>query len=141
MDVQLLAGIERICSLPEHQLEVELGKLLEGRAPMATITIRAARDSFTKLLARARDGSVQLVGKDKGEQTVILSVAALANVIKAAAGGISAGEFLAATQFQPSAAASPMCRVASLRTNSRSCTRNQSSGVSKRWPLRKRASQ
>jgi hypothetical protein len=33
---------------------------------------------------------------------VILSVAALANVIKAAAGGISAGEFLAATQFQPS---------------------------------------
>lgn len=102
MDVHLLAGIERICSLPEHQLEVELGKLLEGRAPMATITIRAARDSFTKLLARARDGSVQLVGKDKGEQTVILSVAALANVIKAAAGGISAGEFLAATQFQPS---------------------------------------
>jgi hypothetical protein len=102
MDVQLLAGIERICSLPEHQLEVELGKLLEGRAPMATITSRAARDSFTKLLARARDGSVQLVGKDKGEQTVILSVAALANVIKAAAGGISAGEFLAATQFQPS---------------------------------------
>ncbi len=102
MDVQLLAGIERICTLPETELELELGKLLEGRGSSAAITIRSARDTFTKLLARARDGSVLLVGKDRGEQAVILSVTALANVIKAAAGGISAGEFLAATGFKPS---------------------------------------
>jgi hypothetical protein len=102
MDVQLLAGIEKICSLPENQLEMELGKLLEDRGSSSAITIRSARDSFTKLLARARAGSVQLVGKDGGEQAVILSVTVLANVIKAAAGGISAGEFLAATEFEPS---------------------------------------
>lgn len=100
MDIQLLAGIERICTLPERQLEHELGKLLEGQGGAAALSVRAARDSFTKLLARARQGSVELVGRDQADQAVVLSIAALANVIKAAAGGISAGEFLAATNFK-----------------------------------------
>lgn len=103
MDVQLLAGIEQICSLPKDELETELGNLLNGGDASSPMTIRDARDSFTKLLARARGGSVQVVGKDIGEQAVLLSLAALANVIKAAAGGISAGEFLRATNFRPSA--------------------------------------
>jgi hypothetical protein len=50
MDTDLLAGIERICTLPENQLKVERSKLLEGLGPPCTITIRSARDSFTKQL-------------------------------------------------------------------------------------------
>lgn len=102
MDIQLLAGIERICTLPETQLKDELGKLLKGQSRAASLSVRTARDSFTKLLARTREGSVELVGRDHGDQAVVLSITALANVIKAAAGGISAGEFLAATNFRPS---------------------------------------
>lgn len=102
MNVQLLAGIERICSRSDSEIEHELGSLLAEPADSRPMTVRAARDGFTGLLLKARSGRVQLVGKKTDEQAVIMSVATLAGLIKAASGIMSAGDFLAATGFKAS---------------------------------------
>ena len=63
--------------------------------------VRAARNSFDAIVARARKGPPQLIGASSRNMTVVMSLIDLVDIIQVAARSQSFGEALDAEGFQP----------------------------------------
>ncbi|WP_339151195.1 hypothetical protein J4T87_0027230 (plasmid) [Rhizobium sp. T1473] len=90
-DMAASAGIDVI-----KELEVILANSVDG-----PITVKAARDSFTKVLARAREGGIQLIGKKTEDMAVVISLKDLATLIRSSARNRSFGSALDEVGFNP----------------------------------------
>lgn len=64
-------------------------------------TVRAAQDAFNAIVAQARNGTPQLIGRKAKDMTVVMSLADLVDIIQIAAKKQSFGEALDAAGFQP----------------------------------------
>lgn len=58
------------------------------------LTVRFAKDRLSAVLNRARNGEPQCIGADPAEQTVIISMADLAQLCEASAGTLSFGDVM-----------------------------------------------
>ena len=67
-----------------------------GRRP-----VRAARNAFNGILAGARNGTPQLIGRKPKEMAVVVSLSDLVDMIQVAAKGQSFGDALDAAGFKP----------------------------------------
>ena len=65
------------------------------------MTVRVAKDGLSSVLAKAKDGTAQLIGRQTDELGVVLSVADLVELIKSASHPLSFGEALEASGFKP----------------------------------------
>ena len=102
MDVNFLSGVRRLPSLRRQpDLQMALSELLIQASGEAPMTIKGVRDKFSKVNRLARAGQIQVVQGEPGEETVIVSVKALADMIRAASASLSFADGLAAAGFVP----------------------------------------
>lgn len=64
-------------------------------------TFRAAQNSFSAILAQARKGTPQMVGRKRKEMSIVVSLANLVDIVQVAAKKQSFGEALDAEGFKP----------------------------------------
>ena len=81
----------------------------------APMTIRNARNSLSEVLHGARNGNLQLIGKDDApeDMTLVLSVETFAEILLKVRKPVSFGEALYASGFRPATGARPRLRAPS----------------------------
>jgi hypothetical protein len=75
-------------------------RLLE-KATGAPLTVKTARDTFTKMLARAREGDMQLFGRKTEDMAVMVSLQDLAALVRASRKALAFGSALDEVGFVP----------------------------------------
>jgi hypothetical protein len=93
MERKLLNRISDLAVASEGDVVEGLQELLSGSSD-GSLTVRAARDSFTKVLARARSGDMQLIGKKLDDMAVVISLKDLAELVRSSTRGVSFGSLL-----------------------------------------------
>lgn len=100
MNVDFLSELQALPLRQRPALEAALSALLV-RWCGDPLTVKGARDQFSAVNRRARDGCVQVVRGDPGEETVLVSIKDLAMMIQSAASSLTLGSVLAAAGFEP----------------------------------------
>lgn len=101
MNAQLLAALRELPIRPAATLEDQLTVLLMQKCEDEPLTIKRARDEFSAVNRRAREGRMQLVRGSQGEETVIVSIRDLATLLQAAASSLTFGQALSVSGFKP----------------------------------------
>jgi hypothetical protein len=100
MDVKLLSAFRSLPLLRDtDELEVALSKLLTSASE--PLTIKGVRDKFSMVNRQAKSGQIQVVRGAPGEETVIVSMKALAEMMRAVATNLSFADALDAVGFVP----------------------------------------
>jgi hypothetical protein len=66
-----------------------------------SMTVKAARDTFTKVLGRVRTGEIQVIGRKTEDQAVVISLKDLAALVASASRPQSFGSALDEVGFKP----------------------------------------
>ncbi len=93
MNGRLVKQLSEIGDSDETDVLKELEQILTGAAGGA-LTVKAARDTFTKVLGRVRGGEMQVIGKKTEDMAVVISLKDLAALIKSSGGNMSFGSAL-----------------------------------------------
>jgi hypothetical protein len=101
------------------------------RALAPSMSIRKARDTFTSVLRSVRNGKIQLVGSDPGEQVIMITARELVAVI---ARLINAPSFMDALRSEPGYNPPKRKRVFKERPRSRERIRPRALALAKRQP-------
>jgi hypothetical protein len=92
-----------ILELPQDNItefELSLISLLVHHSDGGIATVREFRDGFPKINRSVKAGCVKVIGKSPGDQTVLLSISQLADMLKLASGKLTFGESLAMAGFE-----------------------------------------
>lgn len=65
------------------------------------LTVRGARDTLSAVLGKARQGAARIIGHNREEMTVVMSIKDLADIVRVASKPQSFGEALDAMGFKP----------------------------------------
>lgn len=82
MEKRVVTELAAITAVDESQIVSEALRIILANSGDA-VTVKAARDSFSKLLGRARAGDIQIVGRTTADMTVIMSIKDLAKLVAA----------------------------------------------------------
>ena len=99
MDQRLVTALQSFGRLSRQDAAAALVSALTA-AGAGRRTVRAARNAFNGILAGARNGTPQLIGRKPKAMTVVVSLSDLVDIVQVAAGQ-SFGEALDAEGFQP----------------------------------------
>lgn len=99
MNLQFLAALPSLKKSTD--LRETLTRLLTESGVEEPITIRYARDKFSTVNRRAKEGHIQVIKGDPGQETIIVSIADLAAMLHATLTGITLAEALAVSGFEP----------------------------------------
>lgn len=92
-----------ILDLPRDDLaafQESLSDLLATQSDGGIATVREVRDGFSKINNSVKAGSVKVIGRASGEQTVLLSISQLADMLTLVSGQLTFGESLAMAGFK-----------------------------------------
>jgi antitoxin (DNA-binding transcriptional repressor) of toxin-antitoxin stability system len=100
MEENLVKQLNEIVDTGSDDMVKELQQVLSATESGA-MTVRAVRDTFTKVLTRVRSGEMQLIGRKTEDMAVMISLKDLAALIQASSRGLSFGSALDEMGFQP----------------------------------------
>jgi hypothetical protein len=100
MDAALLSAFRTLPIHARPALESALSELLSSLSETGPLSIRRARDGFTKVNRLAKDGQVQLIRGNPGEETVLVSVRDLATMLQGAAASLTLDDALSLSGFR-----------------------------------------
>lgn len=101
MDMKVLSALQGLGLKQGPALKDALMEFLSESTPNEPVTIKRARDSFSQINRRAKQGHIQIIKDPSGEETIILSVRDLAAMIHATVNGITLSDALHASGFKP----------------------------------------
>jgi hypothetical protein len=101
MNAALISAFQTLPIHARPALESALSELLASLSSSGPLSIKSARDGFTKVNRLAREGQVQLVRGQPGEETVLVSVKDLATIIQTAAARLTLDDALSISGFTP----------------------------------------
>jgi hypothetical protein len=101
MNLEVLSALEGLRLKEPAALEDALTKLLTEHKSCQPVTIKSARDRFSQINRRAKEGYIQVIKGSPGEETVVVSVRDLAAMIHAARTGVTLADVFNATGFKP----------------------------------------
>lgn len=100
MDGRLVRQLSEIGDANEGDVIKELEQVLTNAAG-GSLTVKAARDTFTKVLGRVRGGDMQVIGRKTEDMAVMISLKDLAALIRSSAKNMSFGSALDEVGFAP----------------------------------------
>jgi hypothetical protein len=92
--------LSELANSNENDIVGEIEQVLATSAG-GSLTVKAARDTFTKMLARVREGDMQLIGRKTEDMAVLISLKDLAALISSSAKTLSFGSALDEVGFKP----------------------------------------
>jgi len=100
MNEKLARQIKTVALSGKQDMETGLVEALiaVGGDPL---TVRGARDTFSAVLGKARQGAARIIGRNQEEMTVVMSIKDLADIVRVASKPQSFGEALDAMGFKP----------------------------------------
>lgn len=102
MDVNFLSAVRSLPSMRrEPELETALTELLIKTSGEPPLTIKGVRDRFSVVNRHAKSGRIQVVKGPPGEETLIISIKGLAEIIRAASASLSFTDALTVAGFVP----------------------------------------
>jgi hypothetical protein len=101
MEMTILSALQGLRLKEGRALKDTLVEFLTEHSANEPITIKRARDSFSHINRRAKQGHIQIIKGASGEETIILSVKDLAAMIHATVSGVTLPEALEASGFRP----------------------------------------
>lgn len=100
MDERLVRRIQGAGRSSKQELETSLAEALVAVSGGA-LTVRSARDSLSAVLGKARQGTIQVIGRKADDMTVVISLKDLVEAVSAAARPQTLAEALDAMGFKP----------------------------------------
>lgn len=100
MNGHLARQLSEIADSSESDAIREIEQVLTTAAG-SSLTVKAARDTFTKVLSRVREGHMQLIGRKTEDMAVIIALKDLAALISSSAKTLSFGSALDEVGFEP----------------------------------------
>lgn len=100
MDGRLVRQLSEIGDANEGDVIKELEQVLTNAAG-GSLTVKAARDTFTKVLGKVRGGDMQVIGRKTEDMAVMISLRDLAALIRSSAKNMSFGSALDEVGFAP----------------------------------------
>ncbi len=101
MKLEMLAALPGLRTKEPSVLKDDLTRLLAKHTADQPVTIKGARDRFSKINRRAKEGHIQVIKGAPGQETVIVSLTDLAAMLHAAATGVSLADALEISGFVP----------------------------------------
>jgi hypothetical protein len=101
MDLNVLSALQGLRLQECTKLEKALSEILVSNMSSEPVTIKGARDRFSEINRRARNGQIQVIKGTPGEETIIVSMRDLAAMIHASVKGVSFADVLEASGFKP----------------------------------------
>jgi antitoxin (DNA-binding transcriptional repressor) of toxin-antitoxin stability system len=100
MNGHIVRQLSELGDSNENDVIREIEQVLAASAG-GSMTVKAARDTFTKVLARVREGDMQLIGRKTEDMAVVISLKDLAALISSSAKTLSFGSALDEVGFKP----------------------------------------
>jgi hypothetical protein len=100
MEGRLVRQISELGDNGEGDVVKELEQVLTAAAG-GSLTVKAARDTFTKVLGKVRGGDMQVIGRKTEDMAVMISLKDLAALIRSSARTMSFGSALDEVGFKP----------------------------------------
>ncbi|MBY3155212.1 type II toxin-antitoxin system Phd/YefM family antitoxin [Rhizobium laguerreae] len=100
MDGRLVRQISELGDTGDGDVVKELEQMLTEAAG-GSLTVKAARDTFTKVLGKVRGGDMQVIGRKTEDMAVMISLKDLAALIRSSARTMSFGSALDEVGFKP----------------------------------------
>jgi hypothetical protein len=100
MDGRLVRQLSEIGDANESDVIKELEQVLTNAAG-GSLTVKAARDTFTKVLGKVRGGDMQVIGRKTEDMAVMISLKDLAALIRSSSKAMSFGSALDEVGFTP----------------------------------------
>ena len=100
MEMTILSALQGLRLKEGRALRDALIEFLTEHSANEPITIKRARDSFSHINRRAKQGHIQIIKGASGEETIILSVKDLAAMIHATVSGVTLFDALEASGFK-----------------------------------------
>ena len=100
MSDRLVRQISEIGDTDDKDVVKELEQFLTATAG-GSMTVKAARDTFTKVLGRVRGGEMQLIGRKTEDMAVVMSLRDLAALVRSGSRNQSFGSALDEVGFKP----------------------------------------
>jgi hypothetical protein len=100
MDGRLVSQLSEIVGADESDVIRSLEHVLT-RSAGGSLTVKAARDTFTKVLGRVRGGDMQVIGRRTEDMAVMISLKDLAAIIRSSSRSMSLGAALDEVGFAP----------------------------------------
>jgi hypothetical protein len=101
MNLEVLSALEGLPLKEPSALVDALTKLLTEHMPCQPVTIKGARDRFSEINRRAKEGYIQVIKGAPGQETIVVSLKDLAAMIHAARTGVTLADVFEATGFKP----------------------------------------
>jgi len=101
MNLEILSALERLLVKDPTELAGTLKRLLIEQMQSAPVTIKSARDRFSEINRRAKEGQMQVIRGAPGQETIVVSLRDLAAMVQAARTGVSLADVFEATGFKP----------------------------------------
>jgi hypothetical protein len=101
MEMDVLSALHSLRLKEVPALKEALVELLIAHTKDEPVSIKKARDTFSHINRRAKQGHIQIIKGPVGEETVIVSVKDLAAMIHATVSGITFADVLDFTGFKP----------------------------------------
>lgn len=100
MNGRLVRQLAELGDAGDAEVIKELEHVLTS-AGGGSMTVKAARDTFTKVLGRVRGGDMQLIGKKTEDMAVVISLKDLAAILRSQSKNLSFGSALDEVGFKP----------------------------------------
>jgi hypothetical protein len=101
MNLRMLAALPSLRTKEPSVFKDDLTRLLTEHMADQPVTIKGARDRFSEINRRAKEGFLQVVKGASGQETVIVSLTDLAAMLHATATGVSLADALKIAGFTP----------------------------------------
>jgi len=101
MKLEMLAALPKLRTSEPSVLQDDLTRLLTEHMADQPVTIKGARDRFSEINRRAKEGYIQVIKGAPGQETVIVSLMDLAAMLHATATGVSLADALKISGFTP----------------------------------------
>ena len=101
MKLEMLAALPKLRTSEPSVLQDDLTRLLTEHMADQPVTIKGARDRFSEINRRAKEGYIQVIKGAPGQETVIVSLTDLAAMLHATATGVSLADALKISGFTP----------------------------------------
>jgi hypothetical protein len=101
MKLEMLAALPKLRTDEPSVLQDDLTRLLTEHMADQPVTIKGARDRFSEINRRAKEGYIQVIKGAPGQETVIVSLTDLAAMLHATATGVSLADALKISGFTP----------------------------------------
>jgi hypothetical protein len=101
MKLEMLAALPKLRTNKPSVLQDDLTRLLTEHMADQPVTIKGARDRFSEINRRAKEGYIQVIKGAPGQETVIVSLTDLAAMLHATATGVSLADALKISGFTP----------------------------------------